>query len=193
MIGRRAADRTATQATHTLLVALLAIALPACGGSSPTTPRPPTPPPPTTITFTSSGGPGVDSIALTQQGATLEQVALALFVNNVNDLYGAGVDLTFDPAVVTFDSFEAGDFLDGDGVTVNTQVSEPQSGTLVIGVTRVGAVPGVTGNGTLIVLRFNAVAPGSTTVATDNGGAFDSAGAALATTFSGGTVTVPGE
>ena len=191
MIGRRAPRRVTPRATHALLAALLAVALPSCGGSSPTTPTPPTPPP-TTMTFSGSGAPAVDSVALTLQGATSNQVTLALVVNNVNDLYGAGVDLTFDPAVVAFSSFEAGTLLNGDGAAVNTQVSEPQSGTLVIGVTRVGAVPGITGSGTLIVLRFNAVTPGSTAVATGNGGAFDSAGTALATQFFGGTLTVPG-
>ena len=190
MIGRRAPRRVAPRATDTLLAALLAVALPSCGGSSPTTLTPT--PPPTTITLSGGGAPAVDSVALTLQGATSDRIALALFVNNVNDLYGAGVDRTFDPAVVAFDSFEAGTLLNGDGAAVSTQVSEPQSGTLVIGVTRVGAVPGITGSGTLIVLRFNAVTPGSTAVATDNSGAFDSAGAALATQFFGGTLTVPG-
>ena len=94
--------------------------------------------------------------------------------------------------MVAFDSFEEGTLLNSDGATVNTLVSEPQSGTLVIGVTRVGAVPGITGSGTLIVLRFNAVAPGSTAVAADNSGAFDSSGMALGTQFFGGTLTVPG-
>jgi len=194
MTGRRAGGPSARPAAGALLGALLAVALPSCGGSSPTTPRPPPPPPPPSnqITFSGSGAPAVDSVALTLQEATSNQVALALFVNNVNDLYGAGVDLTFDPAVVAFDSFEEGTLLNADGTAVNTQVSEPQEGTLVIGATRVGAVPGVTGSGTLIVLRFNAVTAGTTTVGTRNAGAFDSNGTALATQFFGGTITVPG-
>ncbi len=194
MIGRRQPSRVARRATNILLGALLTVTLVSCGGSSPTTPRPPMPPPTPSdqIMFSGSDASDVDSIALTLQAATSDQVTLALSVNSVDDLYGAGVDLTFDPAIVAFDSFEEGSMLNSDGDPVNTQVSEPQSGTLVIGVTRVGAVPGITGSGTLIVLLFNAVAPGSTAVATDNDSAFDSTGMALATEFSGGMLTVPG-
>lgn len=158
-----------------------------------TPPPPPPPPPPPTVTFVAATNPGTDAIVLTLSSSTATEFALVLSAVDVTDLYGYGVDLDFDPAVVAFDTVEAGPFLDGEGVTVATQLIESSPGTLVIGHSRVGAVPGVSGSGALLTLNFKSVAAGTTTFATANGGAFDSTGATLATEFFGGTATVPAQ
>jgi len=173
-------------------ILVMSMALPGCGGSTPTTPRPPTTPPPPSVTFVAdaSNG-GIDAIALSLTSSTAEAFTLALMASEVTDLFGYGVDITFDPAVVMFDTATMGTFLDGEGITVTTQITEGPVGTLVIGQSRVGAVPGMSGSGTLVSLDFRSVAPGTSTLSTSNDGAFDSTGAAMTTEFFGGTATVP--
>jgi hypothetical protein len=163
----------------------------ACGGSTPTTPTPRPPPPPPTVRFVAEANPSTDSIALGMTMTTPAAFTLVLSAIEVADLYGFAVDLTYDPAIVMFDTAEAGAFLAGEGISVSTQVTEGPPGTLVIGQTRVGAVAGVSGGGALLTLNFKSVAAGSTTFATATAGAVDSTGAALATQIFGGTVTVP--
>jgi hypothetical protein len=123
--------------------------------------------------------------------STADTFTLVLLASEVADLFGYGVDITFDPAIVMFDTATAGTFLDGEGITVTTQVIEGPSGTLVIGQRRVGAVPGMSGSGTLLSLIFKSVAVGTSTFTTSNAGAFDSTGATMTTQFFGGTATVP--
>lgn len=163
----------------------------ACGGSSPTTPPPPPPPP--RVTFVALGNPGTDAIGLALSSSTATELTLTLNAVAVADLYGYGVDITFDPAAIMFEGAEAGSFLGGEGINVNTQVLEEPDGTLIIGQTRVGDVAGVSGDGTLLTLNFTSVAAGSTTLATANAGAFDSMGAAMDTVFFGGRATVPAQ
>jgi hypothetical protein len=168
----------------------------ACGGKTPTNPRPTTTSttlPPSRVTFFADPNPGSDVIALSLTESTATEFTLVLTATGVTDLYGYGVDVSFDPEVVAFGSAEAGTFLDGEGITVTTQVSENPDGTLVIGQTRVGANPGVSGDGTLLTLHFMSLAAGTSPFTIANASAFDSTGAALATQFFGGTATVPAQ
>jgi hypothetical protein len=187
--GRRA---TPAGVCLTLVASLLASAC----GPSPTAPRPPLPPPPpppAVITFTpESPTPGTNVIDLRLMSSTASELALTLDASLVADLFGYGLDLLYDSAAITFEGFEPGTFLDGEGITVTILVSEPQPGTVVIGQSRVGAVAGASGSGTMLVLRFTAVEPGRSTISIDNAGAFDSSGAEIALEFFGGDVTVPG-
>lgn len=172
-------------------ILVMSMALPGCSGSTPTTPRPPTTPPPSVTFVADASNGGIDAIALSLTSSTAEAFTLALMASEVTDLFGYGVDITFDPAVVMFDTATMGTFLDGEGITVTTQITEGPVGTLVIGQSRVGAVPGMSGSGTLVSLDFRSVAPGTSTLSTSNAGAFDSTGAAMTTEFFGGTATVP--
>lgn len=174
-----------------IAVLVMSMALPGCGGGkTPTAPRPTTPPP--SVTFVAdAANPGADAIALSMTSSTADTFTLVLLAFEVTDLFGYGVDITFDPAIVMFDTATAATFLDGEGITVTTQITENPSGTLVIGQSRVGAVPGVSGSGTLLSLIFKSVAAGTSTFTTSKTGAFDSTGAAMTTQFFGGTATVP--
>ncbi len=178
---------------YTAVIAVLVIstALPGCGGgTTPTTPRPPSRP--LSVTFVAeASNPGADAIALSMTSSTAATFTLVLLAAEVTDLFGYGVDITFDPTIVMFDTATAGTFLDGEGITLTTQISEGPSGTLVIGQSRVGAVVGMSGSGTLLSLVFNSVATGTSAFTTSKAGAFDSAGATMMTQFFGGTVTVP--
>ena len=164
-----------------------------CGGGS--TPVSPTPPPTTMPVTPSFAGederPEQDSILLTMTASSSSSFTLVLSANNVSDLFGYGLDLVFDPAIIAFVSFEAGTFFDGQDVSVTTQVVESAPGRLVIGQSRVGAVPGVTGTGAMLLLNFTTVSAGSTPVTLEDAAAFDSTGEALVIRFLGGTVLVP--
>ncbi len=159
----------------------------ACGGSTPTTPRPPP-----NITFISDNiNAGANSIVLVLTATGTDSFTLTLTANSVTDLFGYALDIVFDPTMITLANSQFGVFLNAEGVTVTSQMVQTTPGTLIIGQSRVGAVAGVTGSGALLTLDFTAIAAGSTTIAIQNAGAFASTGAALATEFVGGTLTVP--
>ena len=164
----------------------------ACGGSSPTTPRPPPTPQAPTITFVSDNiDAGANSIVLVMTATGTDSFTLTLTANSVTDLFGYALDIVFDTTMIALANSQFGIFLDAEGITVTSQMIQSTPGTLIIGQSRVGAVAGVTGSGALLTLDFTAVTAGSTTIAIQNAGAFDSTGAALATEFVGGTATVP--
>ena len=179
--------KRASNALGVIAVLVASTALAGCGGgNTPTTPSSPN------VTFVAdAANPGTDAIALSMTSSTATTFTLALRASEVADLFGYGVDITFDPGVVMFETASAGTFLDGEGITVTTQVTEGPSGTLVIGQSRLGAVAGMSGSGTLLSLDLRAVAAGTSAVASSNADAFDSTGAVMTTQFFGGTATVP--
>jgi len=165
------------------------VVLSACGGS-PSTPAPPPPPSPG-ITYSSSANPApANSVVLETRSSDPQQITLALKANIVADLYGVAVDIRFNTAVVSFDSFSIRDFLGTEGSSMNTQVVENPDGTLVIGQSKFGPVSGATGTGDMLVLTFKAVAAGTSAVTIANPGAYDPTGSITSTPFFGGTLTV---
>jgi hypothetical protein len=69
------------------------------------------------------------------------------------------VVVEFDPGVLAVERVEAGEFLGAPGqAQVLADASEP--GRLVVGASRLGAVPGVAGAGTVARIRFRALAAG---------------------------------
>jgi hypothetical protein len=60
----------------------------------------------------------------------------------------------------------------------------------VVGASRLGAVGGASGSGTVMVLHFDAVANGNGQRGFSDANAFDSTGAPTGVSFSGGSVTV---
>lgn len=180
MIGR--AGLRAAVAT---LAALLLV--PSCGGS----PSTPTPPPRPGITYVSSANPApANSIVLQTRASDPQQITLALVANGVTDLYGLALDIRYNTAIVSFDSFASRDFLGNDGTSTSTQVVENPEGTLVIGQSKIGPSQGSAGTGDLLVLTFRAVAAGSSSISIANQGAYDPDGSITSTAFFGGTLTV---
>jgi general secretion pathway protein D len=72
--------------------------------------------------------------------------------------------LTFDPRVLEVTGWERGGLLGGVG-EVELLAAEQEPGKLLVGVSRLGELPGVTGKGIAAVLRFRAKQPGRATVA----------------------------
>ncbi|HKV12525.1 MAG TPA: secretin N-terminal domain-containing protein [Thermoanaerobaculia bacterium] len=83
------------------------------------------------------------------------------------------LSLRFNPAVLAVEKVEAGDFL---GPAGEAQVLSDWSkrGSLVLGASRLGQIPGIEGQGTVVRIVFRAVAPGQTRLGF-SGKALDSA------------------
>lgn len=144
----------------------LAFVLAACGGGGggggPTQPPPP-PPPPAGITFTPAGTTAQNGVGLaTGAGGSATVLQLELRANEVQNLYGVSFDLRYPDLVLRYDSATQGTALSGGGAVATTfQAVESPAGNLVVGLTRLGAVPGMTGSGPLLTFQFSVRAAGS--------------------------------
>ncbi|HYG62836.1 MAG TPA: secretin N-terminal domain-containing protein [Thermoanaerobaculia bacterium] len=82
------------------------------------------------------------------------------------------LSLDFDARMLAVEKVEAGDFLGGEGeAQVMSDFSRP--GSLVVGASRMGQVPGVKGDGTVARITFRALAKGSTRIGFVTGKALD--------------------
>jgi len=164
-----------------LLLGLLAaavLALAACGGGGggggPTEPTPPPPPPPLPgIVFTAQGTPGASTLFLASGAATTAStLVLELRASQVTDLYGVAFDLSLPSAQLQFVRVTPGPLLAGGTV----QAAPSGAGTLVVGGTHLGNVPGASGSGVIMTLELSAVAAGSGSFAFSRNTALDSSG-----------------
>jgi hypothetical protein len=107
------------------------------------------------------------SIAATPDPAVAgSPVSLQVLVNGITDLYGFQFSLSFNPSVLQFTSGSEGSFLPaGGGTTFGIGGFDNTLGKVnFVFDTLNGSVPGVSGNGLLATLNFNAVAQGSSTL-----------------------------
>jgi hypothetical protein len=162
-----------------VLAPLLAAAALACGGGGggggngpPTQPQP-------SVTFSPAGTAGLNSIALQSDPLTTPQaLVVQVIARGVADLYAVAFDLQYPTAQLRFRQAEEGDYLRTGGASTSLQVVEGPAGTLVIGLTRLGAVAGVSGGeGLLVRVTFDAVGAGSGELRFAENAAFDSTGA----------------
>jgi len=167
-----------SRALVTLLLAALAAALLATGcggggggGGTPTGPPPPTP----GITFTPAASAGSPGISLASgAGTTATVLQLEVRATGVRDLYGAAFNLQF-PASLQFVRALPGPTFAGG--TIQSAVATP--GNLVVGVSLLGVKPGLTGDGLIATLEFQATAAGSGSFVFSRNSALDSHGAAI--------------
>ncbi|HEX9945586.1 MAG TPA: cohesin domain-containing protein [Thermoanaerobaculia bacterium] len=162
-----------------VLLVLLALALAACGGGGggggPTepTPTPPPPPPPPGIVFTAQGAAGANTLFLANGAATTAtNLFLEVRASQMTDLYGVAFDLAYPSAQLQFTRVTAGPLLSGGAV----QAVASAPGTLVVGGTHLGSVPGATGSGVVMTLEFTAVAAGEGAFTFSRNSALDSRG-----------------
>lgn len=73
------------------------------------------------------------------------------------------LSLGFDPAVLAVEKVEAGDFLGGSG-EAQVLSDTGRAGSIVLGASRLGQVPGIQGTGTVARITFRALKEGSTRV-----------------------------
>jgi len=107
-----------------------------------------------------------------------------------SDLFGVAFDLSYPTGQLTFAAADEGPFL-AQGADVVSQVVEISPGRLVVGLSRLGQVPGVDGTGVLLILDFAVGANGSGDLTFSDNQAFDADGSvASGISWSGGTVRI---
>lgn len=108
-----------------------------------------------------------------QRNATEETIELGLTLSNltVDRMYGIAFDIDFDPAILEFVKYEAGDFLEDSGKVTANYAAALQSnnpGTLIVGISQQGWKAGVVGGGTLISLTFKGKSEGTSSILFEN-------------------------
>ncbi|MFL6195427.1 MAG: cohesin domain-containing protein [Thermoanaerobaculia bacterium] len=171
------------------ILTLLAAALVACGGGGgggggPTEPPPPQP----GVVFTPQSTAGADSLFLASGAATTANTLfLEVRANQVVDLYGVAFDLAYPNTQLQFTRVTAGPLL-GNG-SVQAVASSP--GSLIVGGTHLGNVPGTTGSGVVMTLEFSVLAAGSGEFRFSRNSALNSSGQPIAgVAWVAGSVTV---
>jgi hypothetical protein len=98
-----------------------------------------------------------------------DQLTVHIMVSNVTNLFGAPFYLGYDPFRLAVVSAAEGDFLKNDGQSsVFLDSIDASKGLVVIGASRLGAVGGVSGSGSLAVVTFKATASGPVTLTLQN-------------------------
>jgi len=171
---------------------LLLLGLAACGGGGgggggggPTDPGP-------SITFSPSSSAADRALVLREgPGTTASRLVLELVVRDLDGLYGLSFDLRYPSSVLSFEAAAEEDFLGQGGADTTLQVAEQPTGNLVIGLSRLGRVPGASGSGVVLSLEFRAVGNGGGTLSFDANEAFDADGVPLpAVSWGAGSVQV---
>lgn len=172
------------------ILAIVVVLVSACGGGGGGS----TPSEPTTGTFfTSAGGGGPNAISLAQVSSTSSTTTLVLRVEarQVPDLYGVAFDLTFPGDLLSFEGASEGAVLGSGGVETSLQVAESGGARIVVGLSRLGDVPGVDADGGLLDLTFRVSGAGTGTVTFARQSAFDADGESIAgVSWSGGSLRV---
>jgi hypothetical protein len=130
----------------------------------------------------------VNSLYLASGAATTTTtLVLELRANQVTDLYGVAFDLTYPATQLQFVRATAGPLLNNGAVQAT--VSSP--GTLIVGGTHLGSVPGATGSGVVMTLELSAAASGTGSFAFARNSALSSTGGTISgLTWLAGSVTV---
>jgi hypothetical protein len=120
--------------------------------------------------------------------------AVDVDVTGITDLYAFQFDLSFDPTLLSAVSVVEGGFLPSGGATFFIPGSIDSVGGTVAATadTLIGAIPGVTGDGTLAEFEFTALAPGTSALSFANEILLDSSlnDITANTTFQNGSVTI---
>ncbi|HXU44314.1 MAG TPA: cohesin domain-containing protein [Thermoanaerobaculia bacterium] len=156
------------------------------GGGGPTQP-----PPPSIIFSPASAGPSNAITLASGIATTANNLDLEVRAATVQNLFGVSFDLHYPTAVLRFAGRTEGTFLGAGGVPTTIQVVENPAGNLVVGLSRLGAVAGASGSGTLISLEFSRVAAGTGAFEFASPAAFDGSGHRITgLTFVAGSVQV---
>ena len=92
-----------------------------------------------------------------------DRLTVAVKVAAQREIAHLPLTLAYDPALLTFESAAAGEFLGAPG-TAQVMADASTPGTLVLGASRLGTAPGVSGEGTVALLTFRARAAGASRI-----------------------------
>lgn len=87
--------------------------------------------------------PPASSVTLQRGAASANLITVRVDATGVSSIYGAAFELAFDGTLAEYVGFTPGSFFEQGGTMPTYQVSSPVPGLIVVGVTRNGAVPGV--------------------------------------------------
>lgn len=154
------------------------------------------------VRFTSTpSSPAANSLSLVQSSSSASVLTLNVVATEVNDFFGVGFDLVWNPDILTFQSASRGSFLSADNNTVDFAAMladiEPgpgetiDPGRLTVGTTRLFPAPGNNGSGVIATLTFGAGTTGSTGMSFEAFSGFNSSGGDVSgLNFAGGNATV---
>ena len=174
-----------------LLLATLALA-PGCGGGDGGTVTPSI-----CLSFTGAQAPAAGRVVSRQgTGGGCSARFVDVVVTDVNDVFSGSFTVNFDPARVAFGSASAtGTFLAAGGTQVEVVQTNPQPGSVTVGISRIGSTTGVdvAGSQVMIHLSFAPVSAGTATLTLTSAQLFGNETPPQpksGLTWSGGTFTV---
>jgi len=157
-----------------LVLPLVLFGLAGCSSDSSPTEPPPVDGGDPEITFTpANGNPGSNTVSLQLNAATGNRLDLDLQITSVTNVGSMAFDLTFNPSVLSYVQSAEGTFFNQDGAPVSILVEENPSGTLIVGVARLGDVGGVSGSGVALTLTFNGAGNGGSALGFSNNSLLD--------------------
>ena len=98
-----------------------------------------------------------------------QEFTVELVVEDVANLFSAGIQLSFDPEVLEYVDSDRGGFLASDGADVTFQSAPSGAGSVATGMSRIGSVGGMAGSGPLATFTFLAVGEGRTNISISAG------------------------
>lgn len=120
--------------------------------------------------FTSTGTSSPNSVVLASgTGSNATTLFVEVRAISVTDVYGLAFDLRYPNNILQFVRATPGPLLEAGSV----QAAVSGEGNLVVGATRLGEVPGITGSGTLLTLEFTALTAGDGTFSFSRNAALD--------------------
>jgi len=148
-----------SQTLKTILLSLVATTV-ACGGGGSGSNVVTSNLTPSFVSDPTDGGGGL--VSMTEDSVAGDVITIGILVRNAEEIYGAAFDLTYDPAMAAYQGWAPGTLLEQGGNRPNYTVDAPRAGTVVVGASRTGNVPGVKAGGrTLIRLTFKVLQPGN--------------------------------
>ncbi len=118
-------------------------------------------------------------------------VPVLVQIQSATDVGHVPFHLAFDPRVLRFDHGVQGSFLNIDGSpTVFNAITSGSGDAVVVGLSRLGRVPGIDGAGLLCQLNFVAVGPGTTQLRFQRSAVKDSENGPMLSAFASGSVSV---
>jgi general secretion pathway protein D len=159
------------------------------GGPTQSSPSAATPGPPSTQPV-----PRLAFVKLTPSNTEIapgSRVRVAALIENAQNTYAFSFNLAFNPKVLKLVEVENGGFLSNDGKIIALAPRiENESGQAVVSMTRPPESSGMSGNGSLIHLVFEALAPGISPISFTQANVRDLSQATLPASFSNTQVTV---
>jgi hypothetical protein len=115
--------------------------------------------------------PGANTVTLTPGSVTDDSVIVKVRVTDTSGVYGAALDLIYNPIMVEYVGWAPGTFLEQGGQHPNYTVQLPSPGRIVVGVSRTGNVSGANASGSPVLIQvvLRATQAGNSNVTIQNG------------------------